>query len=192
MLSIESRSLLTHPLRKQIQLLIRINMKKIIYFFTILLLTVACESKSKQTNLLSLYPNYYVKVTSISDGDTFKGLTDDKKEIRFRIYAIDAPEKHQAFGTRSKEYLSDLIFGKTVQIIVQKKSDAYKRPVVWVYTPEGKEVASEMLKAGMAWHFPQFDSTEKYIKDQEKARSQKKGLWSDANPIPPWEFRKGK
>ena len=167
-------------------------MKKIVYLFAILLLTVACESKSKHTDLLNSHPNYSVKVTAISDGDTFRGLTADKEEIRFRIYAIDAPEKHQAFGTRSKEYLSDLIFGKTVHVIIQKKSDAYKRPVVWVYTLDGKDVSSEMLKAGMAWHYSQFDSTEKYIKEQEKARSQKKGLWSDPNPIPPWEFRKKK
>lgn len=167
-------------------------MKKIIYLFTILLLTAACERKSGRSGLLESHPNYYVKVTAVSDGDTFRGLTEDNEEIRFRIYAIDAPEKHQAFGNRSKEYLSDLIFGKKVQIIVQKKTDAYKRPVVWVFTPDGKDVSSEMLKAGMAWHFSRFDSTEKYINDEAEARSQKKGLWRDINPTPPWEFRKKK
>ena len=164
-------------------------MKKVFYLFVIFLFTVSCQSKLP-SDLLKSHPNYCVKVTAISDGDTFKGLTSDRQEIRFRIYAIDAPEKKQAFGNRSKEYLSDLIFGKTVRIIVQKKSDLYKRPVVWVYTSDGKDVSAEMLKAGMAWHYSRFDSTEKYKENEAKARSGKKGLWNDLNPIPPWEFRR--
>lgn len=38
--------------------------------------------------------DYQVRVVSITDGDTFRGLTKDKKEIRFRIHGIDAPEKN--------------------------------------------------------------------------------------------------
>jgi endonuclease YncB( thermonuclease family) len=133
-----------------------------------------------------------VKVVGITDGDTFKGLTTEKQEIKFRIYGIDAPEKKQAFGNSSKQYLSDLIFGKTVRIKVQSRRDRYGRPIVWVYTPAGKDVSVEMLKAGMAWHFKKYDSSIEYAQYEAIARKARIGLWVDNNPIAPWDFRKSK
>lgn len=133
-----------------------------------------------------------VRVVGITDGDTFKGLTNEKQEIRFRIYGIDAPEKNQAFGTRSKQYLSDLIFGKTVVIKVQSRRDRYGRPIVWVYTPAGKDVSAEMLKAGMAWHYKRYDSSPEYARYETNARKSRIGLWADKNPLAPWDFRHNK
>jgi endonuclease YncB( thermonuclease family) len=164
---------------KQIYLLLALS----IFFFT-------CGNKS---NLMSQTfrsdCNYTVRVTGIMDGDTFKGLTSDSTEIRFRIYGIDAPEKKQAFSNKSKQYLSDLIFGKIVGIKIQKKSDKYRRPVVWVYTAQGQDVGAEMLKAGLAWHFKRFDSSDEYENYELQAQKQKAGLWQDDNPVAPWDFR---
>ena len=53
---------------------------------------------------------FQVKVIGISDGDTFTGLNRDSLQLKFRIYCIDAPEKKQAFRSRSKEHLASLIF----------------------------------------------------------------------------------
>jgi len=136
--------------------------------------------------------NYEVKVIKIVDGDTFHGLTIDKKDIKFRIYGIDAPERKQAFANKSKQYLSDLIFGQIVVIKIQKKSDGYGRPIVWVYTPDGKDVSAEMLKAGMAWHFKKYDSTLDYAQYEAIARKARIGLWADNNPIAPWDYRRKK
>ena len=66
-----------------------------------------------------------MRVVGIADGDTFTGLTTDNKQVKCRIYGIDAPEKKQAFGSRSKQALSDLIFGENVHIKIQDK-DRYK------------------------------------------------------------------
>lgn len=135
--------------------------------------------------------DYCVKVVSISDGDTFRGLTEENKEIKFRIYGIDAPERHQAFGKRSTQYLSDLIFGKTVGIKVQS-TDYFGRQVVWVYTPDEKDVSAEMMKEGMAWHFKKYDKSQEYTALENSARQKRVGLWADKNPIAPWEFRRSK
>ncbi|MDR1762687.1 MAG: thermonuclease family protein [Dysgonamonadaceae bacterium] len=136
--------------------------------------------------------DYCVTVTGIIDGDTFRGLTKDNEEIKFRIYAIDAPEKAQAYGTRSRQYLSNLIFKQTVGIKIQKKSDQYGRPVAWVFTEDGRDVSAEMLKAGMAWHYKYFDKTKKYADLEAEARKAKVGLWADDNPVAPWDFKKNK
>ena len=141
----------------------------------------------------SLAYDYYVKVTGIADGDTFTGVTtDDGEKIRFRIYGIDAPEKKQPFSNKAKQYLSGLIYGKKVGIIVQKKKDRYGRPVVWVYTPDGEDVSSEMLKAGLAWHAKQYDKSEGYAELENMAKQERAGLWSETNPVAPWEYKKKK
>ena len=56
------------------------------------------------------------KVVGVSDGDTVKALCENNRLIRVRLSNIDAPEKKQAFGTKSKESVSDLCFGKQVKI----------------------------------------------------------------------------
>jgi hypothetical protein len=105
--------------------------------------------------------SFQVKVVKISDGDTFTAINRDNLQIKFRIYGIDAPEKKQAFGTKSREYLSALIFGKTVTVDVQSQ-DAWGRYITYVYTSDKKDVSLEMLKAGMAWHFSKYDDTLEY------------------------------
>ena len=187
-------------------------MKKLIHLFIILALLSSCERKSGSGNFEhnqkekdeavkvtkevqsihekeSLY-DYKIKVISITDGDTFKGLTKKEKiEIKYRIYGIDAPEKKQDFGVKSKEYLSELIAGKMVGIKTDSR-DRYGRYIVRVYTPEGKDVSSEMLKAGMAWHYKEYDNSKLYETLEIEARKKHNGLWSHNRPIAPWIFRK--
>lgn len=170
--------------------LIFYTMKHIFYFFLSLLIFTSCSSKSRKKDVERDQVDYYIQVIGVSDGDTFTGLTQEKIEIRFRIYGIDAPEKKQPFSNKSKMYLSDLIYKKRVGIKVQKKNDGYGRPIVWVYTPDGKEVGSEMLKAGMAWHSKQYDASERYSDLENYARTNKVGLWSDTDPVAPWDYRK--
>ena len=176
-------------------------MKQLIPVLLLFILLSSCERKSGRKNIersninICICENqlcdYCVKVIGITDGDTFKGLTEDKKEIKFRIYGIDAPEKKQAFGTKSKEYLSNLIFGKIVGVKVQSK-DLYGRSIAWVYTPDGKDVSAEMLKAGMAWHYKKYDDSELYETLENEAKSKHTGLWMDNQSTAPWDFRKGK
>ncbi len=42
------------------------------------------------------------RVVGISDGDTVTVLDADKKQHKIRINGIDAPEKRQPFGERSR------------------------------------------------------------------------------------------
>jgi endonuclease YncB( thermonuclease family) len=134
---------------------------------------------------------YTVKVIGVSDGDTFTGLTADNRQVRCRIYGIDAPEKNQDFGNRSKQTLSDFIFNREVTIKIRDK-DRYQRAIVWVCTPDGKDVSAEMLKSGMAWHYKQYSKDRDYAELENEARQRKTGLWAGNNPIAPWEFRRKK
>ncbi len=132
---------------------------------------------------------FQVKVVKISDGDTFTAINRDNLQLRFRIWGIDAPEKKQAFGTKSKDYLASLIFGKTITVNVQKQ-DGWGRYLAYVYTPDKKDVSLEMIKAGFAWHYVEYDTSIIYSEAENKARKNKIGLWIDTMPIPPWNYRK--
>ena len=67
------------------------------------------------------------KVVGVSDGDTLTVLTDGRKRIKVRLEGIDAPETGQAFGNNAKQALSELVFGKTVRIVVSTTDD-YRPP----------------------------------------------------------------
>ena len=106
---------------------------------------------------------------------------------KIRLYGIDAPEKSQAFGAASKHHLSSLVFGKDVRV-KYKSRDKYGRILGTVYV-DGKDVNLEMIRAGLAWHYKRFDSTPAYAAAESEARQNRRGLWSDPNPIPPEQFR---
>ncbi len=131
---------------------------------------------------------YIAKVIGIKDGDTIAVLHEGKEET-IRLNGIDCPEKKQAFGSKAKQFTSELVFGKIVTVEPVTK-DRYGRVVANVFV-EGKNVNYEIVKNGFAWWYRKYapDDTE-LEKVEEEARKKKRGLWQDENPIPPWEFRK--
>lgn len=128
-------------------------------------------------------------VIGITDGDTIRILR-GKEEIKVRLYGIDCPEKKQAFGSRAKQYASELVFRKNVKVI-SHGNDRYGRVIGEVILEDGRSLNKEMLKAGMAWWYEQYAKNEaEYSALQDQARKDSVGLWIDRSPIPPWEFRK--
>jgi micrococcal nuclease len=133
------------------------------------------------------------KVVKVADGDTVTILDNtghSKKEIRVRLLAIDAPESKQAYGKKSKAYLSQLVFNKTVTVQWTKK-DRYKR-VLGVLFINGKNINQEMLKSGLAWHYRQYSKDKSLQEMEDKAKANKLGLWQDPKAIAPWDFRRKK
>ncbi|HEV8589283.1 MAG TPA: thermonuclease family protein [Pyrinomonadaceae bacterium] len=134
------------------------------------------------------------RVVSIADGDTVTVLGADNAQSRIRLSGIDAPESHQAFGTQAKKNLSELVFGKDVTVIYQK-TDQYGRLVGKIIV-EGKDVNLAQVKAGMAWHYKEYqreqtpEDRELYARAEEEARAQHRGLWQDSNPVEPSQFRR--
>jgi endonuclease YncB( thermonuclease family) len=78
-------------------------------------------------------------------------LDDSKSQHKVRIAAIDAPEKGQAFGERSKQNLSALVFQKQVEARCHKK-DRYGREVCAVFVSL-RDVGLEQIRTGMAWPY---------------------------------------
>ena len=133
------------------------------------------------------------KVVRVADGDTITVLDKDNKQHRIRFQGIDAPESKQDFGQKSKQSLSDLVFGKQVTVIYSKM-DKYRR-VVGKIMLDGKDINIEQIKAGMAWHYKKYADEQppedrvSYAKAEQEARAAKIGLWQDPNPTPPGDYR---
>lgn len=128
-------------------------------------------------------------VISIKDGDTIEVLV-DKKPIRIRLAQVDAPEKRQEFGTRSRQALSDLTYNRQVQVIEHGR-DRYGR-VLGTVVVRGVDVNRAMVAQGMAWAYRAYVKDLTLLEVERKARTARLGLWAHPAPVPPWEFRKQK
>jgi endonuclease YncB( thermonuclease family) len=133
------------------------------------------------------------QVVGVADGDTITVLAASKSQHKIRLSGIDAPEKAQPFGQRSKQSLSDLVFGKTVRIDIGK-TDRYGREVGKVLV-DGIDANLVQVKRGMAWHYKAYQSEQSpddrltYAVAEKNAAAARLGLWHDIAPVAPWEWR---
>lgn len=136
------------------------------------------------------------KVVSVADGDTITVLDQNHKQHKIRLQGIDAPEKAQAFGDKSKQALHALVHGKTVEVVFTKK-DKYGR-IVGKVLLGNQDISHQQIKTGLAWHYKKYqeeqsmEDRDAYSASESAAKRQNLGLWSDAQATPPWDFRKNK
>lgn len=133
------------------------------------------------------------KVVGISDGDTLTVLDAGRRQHKIRLSGIDAPEKAQPFGQRSKDNLSNLVFGKQV-VVDAGKTDRYGRTVGKVVV-DGVDANLEQVRAGLAWHYKKYEREQSaddrmaYAQAEAGARAGRVGLWRDRTQDAPWDWR---
>lgn len=130
------------------------------------------------------------KVIHIADGDTLTIFTKNNQQIKVRLSGIDAPEKAQPFGKKSKQFLARLAFQKQATVNVETK-DRYRRSIGKVVI-EGVDINSELIRQGMAWVYRKYTNDKKLYKLEAEAKQASRGLWGFDKPIEPWLWRKGK
>ena len=157
------------------------------------------KKKSLILNLLLLFIFLYGtaisgqlsgKVVGISDGDTITVLQSGQ-QFQIRLYGVDCPESPQAFGRKAKELTSSMAFGKYVEVTVLDV-DGYGRSVGVVHV--GATTINEaLLKNGYAWLYTKYCDQSfcgQWKELEKQAASKRIGLWTDKDPMPPWEWRK--
>lgn len=146
-------------------------------------------------------------IVGVSDGDTITARCGDVgnyEQIKVRLNGIDAPERKQPFGTRSRQAMSDLVFGKYAKLDCPKK-DRYGRYIctVWVAKDSRQDVKNidaghALITQGLAWHYKRYSKDltlsqkEQYDFSEKEAKCKYIGLWSNPNPIAPWEWRRSR
>jgi len=126
------------------------------------------------------------KVVGVTDGDTITVLV-NKETIKVRLEGIDAPESGQSYGTKSKQALSEMVFGKPVTV-KKTGTDKYKRTLGIVMVGD-VDANAKMIEDGWAWHFKKYNDEERLAKLEDAARKAKRGLWADDTPLAPWDYR---
>jgi micrococcal nuclease len=127
------------------------------------------------------------KVVAVRDGDTIE-IMRGGRVVLIRLAEIDCPEMDQPFGKQAKKFASHLSLGEIVKVL-PTDTDKYGRMVAKIILPDGRSLNQEMIKAGLAWWNTRY-SNDDYLKHLEKeARENKRGLWSDPRPIPPWVWK---
>lgn len=140
-----------------------------------------------------LIPTIRGTVVSVVDGDTLMVLDSHKVMHKIGLLGLDAPEKMQPFGRKSKFSLSDLTLLKQVDVITKHQlPDGRTLGLVWV---QGHDVNLSQLKRGMAWlasgepNQPLAHNREAYALAQVQAKASRRGLWGLSQAVPPWQFR---
>ena len=134
------------------------------------------------------------RVVGVSDGDTVTVLTAENRQFKIRLSGIDAPEKKQPFGTHAKETLARQLFGQAV-VVEWSKTDRYGR-IVGKIEVDGVDANLEQVREGSAWVYTQYlrelpvEDRKLYLEAERLAKAERRGLWRDEQPEPPWQWRR--
>lgn len=132
------------------------------------------------------------RVVAIADGDTITVLDAGNQQHKIRLAGIDAPEKKQPFGERSRQSLAALVFGKTVSVEWRKK---HRERLIGKVMVNGLDANLEQINAGMAWWYEKYRKVQsehdQYLYSAHEAGAKAKGigLWRDPDPVAPWDWR---
>jgi endonuclease YncB( thermonuclease family) len=136
------------------------------------------------------------RVVGIADGDTLTLLDATNAQHKIRLSGIDSPEKGQPFGQVCKKSLSDLAYDRVVAV-ESNKLDRYGR-VIGKVLVNGQDVNLEQVRRGCGWHYKKYQNEQvlddrlAYNAAEESARAGRVGLWTDQEPVAPWDWRKAR
>ena len=127
-------------------------------------------------------------ITKVIDGDTVE-LNNISGTFKLRLSDIDAPERNQAFGKKSRRALAKLCKGKNIRInAIILGTDKYNR---YLGKLQCNHVDASLYLAehGFAWHNEKYSNDPAIKNAAFLAREKKRGLWRGKKPIPPWIWR---
>lgn len=126
------------------------------------------------------------RLVRVVDGDTLV-VDHFGRQTTLRLYRIDAPEKDQPYGAEARDYLFR-VASATQLTFIDMRQDTYRRDVVKLYA-NGEDVQLLMLKAGLAWVDPRYNTPHQYTAAFAEAQRNRVGLWVQRNPIHPSQHR---
>ena len=126
------------------------------------------------------------RVVGVTDGDTLAVL-DGTRQVRVRLWGIDAPERGQPWSSRSREALAARAMHRDA-IVATRGTDGYGRTLARVAV-DGADLGEAQLRDGLAWVYRRYSKDRAMIAIEDEARAARRGLWSLSDPEPPWAWR---
>ncbi|KJR43269.1 nuclease [Candidatus Magnetoovum chiemensis] len=178
------------------------KIQKNIIIFALLLLLVLATGYDYILNMLNTVGNLRknddirATVSDVINGDTIIITDRDGKNIKCRLYGIEAPKlgsnkmDSQPFSFNAKIYLSSLLLNKDVSVFLSAvKQD---KENLCIIKKDGLEINMDMVIGGYAWaarYYMTNPYVSKYINLERRARRFKRGLWKQDSPVPPWQYK---
>lgn len=149
-------------------------------------------------NAASAAQTLRMHLEGIADGDTiYVRDTEQRASYRVRLAMIDAPESSQEYGSQAKNALSQALRGAGVLTLHVHGKDRYGRLIAIVETDTNRNVNLYMVSQGAAWVYRQYATQPSYgqylpamLNAERNAKMRQLGLWSSANPVEPWRYRR--
>ena len=130
---------------------------------------------------------YSAEITYFYDGDTVK-INDNGQEFKLRINDIDAPEKSQSYGKKSRRALMQLCKSGEFKATITGQ-DKYGRKLGKLAC-HGQDASMYMVQNGYAWFYAHFSNDSNLAFSQQEARNKGLGLWHAKQQTEPWIWRK--
>jgi endonuclease YncB( thermonuclease family) len=174
---------------------IRESMRRL-FGFRLLLGSCACALGFAYSPALAAAANETLraKVVAYGSGTAFAVLDEHEKLKRIKLTGVDAPERTQRFGAQATQLAGEWLGVRSIEIAIDKKDKEGR--IHGRVSVDGRDVGLELIKAGLAWCDPADAGdvpapvSAQYARECTQARAQRRGLWIDPNPIPPWDHRK--
>ena len=163
---------------------------RLLPFFSAVLLAACMALSVPRGTYAQVEPGqtFTARITQITDGDTYDVRRSIGGTVTIRLHGVDAPESSQPYGRAATRAARRIAGGKNVRVTVEDIG-RYGRAVARIEV-DGGDLGALLLQRGLAWYYQQYAPNEtEYARLERQARNGDRGLWSQANPIPPWEWR---
>ena len=142
--------------------------------------------------IMAAYPavswaDFLAKVVTVHEGDRLTIRHDGRNETIY-IKDIDCPELKQAYGKQAKQAISAYVGSRDVVVRALKRS-RNGVGTAEILLQDGRNIGHELLKEGLAWARPDGGQDQRLEEMEQLAKAERKGLWSDPNPVAPWKWK---
>ena len=132
-------------------------------------------------------PAFALEITYFYDGDTVK-IQDGMRDYKLRLTDIDAPERNQGYGKKSRRALMQLCLGANIHV-TSMGYDKYQRTLGKLKC-NNTDASVFLIKNGHAWFNRRYSMDYTLDLAEQVARKNKLGLWEAQQQTPPWVWRK--
>lgn len=145
--------------------------------------------------LVTAYPtlagaDFVARVVTVHEGDQVTIRHDGRNETIY-LQDIDCPELKQPYGKQARLAMAAYVGHREV-VVQSLKRDRHGRTTAEILLPDKRNVAHELVKEGLAWLRPDRPQGQSLGEVEQLARAERKGLWSEPNPVPPWKWNEAK
>jgi micrococcal nuclease len=134
--------------------------------------------------------DFVAKVVTVHEGDRLTIYHDGQRQTIY-LKAVDCPELKQPFGKQARRVTAVYVGSREVVIRALRRNRQGKTTAE-VVLPDGRNVAHELIKEGLAWARLEPGDDQSLRDLEELARAAHKGLWVDPYPVPPWKWKEPK